>query len=311
MKIYVGITDSNWYNYLSSIQPDELNFWQPGGKQVFKALKPNEIFLFKLHSPLNYIVGGGFFVRHSFLPVSIAWEAFENKNGSVDYYSFRQAIYNRRKTDRNIEPDPQIGCIVLTSPFFFKRSDWIPIPADWNPNTQPGKTYDTENFIGNRLLQQVEEKVKENNPMGSNSDPIFVENENRYGTGQLIIPRLGQGAFRVIVTEAYHRRCAISGEKTLPVLEAAHIMAYSQEGTHITNNGLLLRKDIHALFDKGYITVTDNLHIEVSKRIREDYGNGKDYYAFQGKELIVMPDKPLERPEIKFLKWHNENVFMA
>lgn len=311
MKMYVGVTDSNWYNYLSSIQPDELNFWQPGGKQVFKALKTNELFLFKLHSPLNFIVGGGFFVRHSFLPVSMAWEAFENKNGAVDYYSFRQAIYKYRKTDRNAEPDPQIGCIVLASPFFFNRSDWIPVPEDWKSSIVQGKTYDTTDSIGLNLLQQVEEKLKYYKPVGSDLDSIFVENENRYGTGQFITPRLGQGAFRVIVMEAYHRRCAISGEKTLPVLEAAHIRSYSQEGTHTTNNGLLLRNDIHALFDKGYITVTDDLHIEVSKRIREDYGNGKDYYAFHGKELIVMPDKTLERPSIEFLKWHNENVFVG
>lgn len=54
-----------------------------------------------------------------------------------------------------------------------------------------------------------------------------------------------------------------------------------------TNNGLILRKDLHTLFDRGYITVTKDLHIEVSKRIKEDYGNGKEYYAFQGKKLIV------------------------
>ena len=62
MKLYVGVTDSNWYNYLANKRPDELNFWQPGGKQTFQAVGPNELFLFKLHSPMNYIVGGGFFV---------------------------------------------------------------------------------------------------------------------------------------------------------------------------------------------------------------------------------------------------------
>lgn len=71
MKIYIGVTDDNWYNFLAENQPDEVNFWQPSGKQVFRVLAPNEMFLFKLHSPLDYIVGGGFFVRHSFLPVSL------------------------------------------------------------------------------------------------------------------------------------------------------------------------------------------------------------------------------------------------
>lgn len=55
------------------------------------------------------------------------------------------------------------------------------------------------------------------------------DNEERYHH-ILIRHRLGQGAFRVLVTDAYQRRCAISGEKTLPVLEAAHIRPYSQHG---------------------------------------------------------------------------------
>lgn len=311
MKIYVGVTDIDWYNYLSNIQPDEANFWQPGGKQVFKALEPNELFLFKLHSPLNFIAGGGFFVRHSFLPVSLAWEAFENKNGTVDYYSFRQAIYKYRHTDRNTEPDPQIGCIVLTTPFFFKRSDWIPAPEDWKPSIVQGKTYSTEDLIGRRLLKQVEEKLQSNNITTGSDELKICEANARYGSEQIIKPRLGQGAFRVLVTEAYQRRCAITGEKTLPVLEAAHIKPYSQGGIHETNNGLLLRKDLHTLFDRGYITVTEDLHIEVSKRIKEDYGNGKEYYAFHGKELAILPDKLQERPSAQFLRWHNENVFMA
>lgn len=310
MKMYVGVTDSSWYNYLSGIQPDEVNFWQPGGKQAFKALEPSGLFLFKLHSPQNYIAGGGFFVRHSFLPVSLAWEAFENKNGTTDYFSFRQAIYKYRHTDRITEPDPQIGCIVLTSPFFFRCSDWIPVPEDWKSNIVQGKSYSTEDFVGKRLFQQVEERLQRYICNSTDSFKIS-EPSVRYGTEHIITPRLGQGAFRVLVTEAYHRRCAITGEKTLPVLEAAHIKPYSQEGTHETSNGLLLRKDLHTLFDRGYITVTEDHHIEVSKRIKEDYGNGKEYYALHGKELIILPDNIKERPSAQFLRWHYDNVYMA
>ena len=310
MKIYVGITDNNWYSYLANIQPDEVNFWQPGGKQVFKILEPNGLFLFKLHSPLNDIAGGGYFVRHAFLPVSLAWEAFENKNGTSEYFSFRQAIYKYRQTDHSTEPDPQIGCIILASPFFFKRSDWIPAPKNWKSGIQKGKVYNTEDFIGRRLLQQVEDKLQRNYISGSNG-LMIRESGERYGSEQIIKPRLGQGAFRILVTEAYHRRCAITGEKTLPVLEAAHIKPYAQEGTHEPNNGLLLRKDLHALFDRGYITVTEDCHIEVSKRIKEDYGNGKEYYILHGKELMVLPDNLQERPSTQFLRWHNENVYMA
>ena len=69
------------------------------------------------------------------------------------------------------------------------------------------------------------------------------------------MPRLGQGAFRVLVTDAYRRRCTISNERTLPVLEAAHIRPYADNGPHQLSNGLLLRSDLHRLFDLGYFTV--------------------------------------------------------
>ena len=143
----------------------------------------------------------------------------------------------------------------------------------------------------------------------------FVVSENgiegRYGSEQVIQTRLGQGAFRVIVTEAYHRRCAISGERTLPVLDAAHIKPFSQQGPNLPSNGLLLRQDLHTLLDRGYITITNDFNIEVSKRIKEDYGNGRDYYAYHGHKLIELPKQVQERPSPAFLRWHNENVFLG
>ncbi len=97
----------------------------------------------------------------------------------------------------------------------------------------------------------------------------------------------------------------------MPVLEATHIKPYSQEGPHSTSNGLLLRKDIHTLFDRGYITIDETLHIEISKQIKEDYGNVKEYYAYHGKMLSEIPDNTHEKPSEQYLRWHNENVFLA
>jgi len=62
MKFFIAVTDNDWFALLSRLQPDEVNFWNPGGV-VFKALLPGQPFLFKLHAPLNAIVGGGYFVR--------------------------------------------------------------------------------------------------------------------------------------------------------------------------------------------------------------------------------------------------------
>lgn len=311
MKLFVGVTDNDWYNYLAQQEPDEVNFWQPGGRQTFRALEPYGVFLFKLHAPYNFIAGGGFFVRYTRLPVSLAWEAFGTKNGRSSYQEFRQAIYRYRGTDTRVEPDPLIGCIILTQPFFWPQSDWIPAPADWKPNIVQGKTYDTSELIGRRLWSEVQERLYKHSAEISEPAVISEDEGARYGAEQIVKPRLGQGAFRVLVTEAYQRRCAITGEKTLPVLHAAHIKPYSLNGPHAVSNGILLRQDLHTLFDRGYLTVTEDYHVEVSRRIKEDYGNGRDYYALRGKQLLEIPKSVQDRPAREYLRWHNEEVYLG
>jgi putative restriction endonuclease len=97
----------------------------------------------------------------------------------------------------------------------------------------------------------------------------------------------------------------------LPVLEAAHIRPCADSGPHLVANGLLLRSDLHTLFDRGYITITDELRIEVSKRIREEFANGREYYKHHGQSLAVTPPSPDERPAFDFLRWHNESCFLS
>jgi putative restriction endonuclease len=132
---------------------------------------------------------------------------------------------------------------------------------------------------------------------------------NRFGAEYLARGRLGQGAFRVLVIDAYERRCAVTGEKTLPVLEAAHIKPYSLNGPHRLNNGILLRSDLHKLFDLGYVTVTPQLRLEVSPRLKVDWHNGREYYAHHGLPLRFSPTDPSSRPNPDFLRWHNESRF--
>ncbi|WP_290584719.1 HNH endonuclease [Alicyclobacillus sp.] len=304
MRIYVGVTDNHWYTYLSSMRPDEVNFWQPGGSRAFRAIRPGELFLFKLHAPVDFIAGGGYFVRHALLPTSLAWEAFQQKNGMEDHHTFLGAILRYRKSDRHREPDPVIGCIILASPFFWPREAWIPVPDDWKANIVQGKTYDTDDAQGRRLYGAVLERI-------SQAPVVRDPTEQRYGKEQIVRPRLGQGGFRILVTEAYQRRCAITGEKTLPVLDAAHIRPFAEDGPHLVSNGILLRKDLHVLFDRGYLTINEDYRIEVSHRIKEDYGNGREYYAMHGRPLTILPSETSDRPSLDYLRWHNEHVFLA
>jgi putative restriction endonuclease len=94
----------------------------------------------------------------------------------------------------------------------------------------------------------------------------------------------------------------------VPVLDAAHIKPYAREGTHDPHNGILLRSDLHTLFDLGYVTITPEYHFEVSKHVREDYENGHEYYALHGQSIHV-PVKQVYQPAGENLAWHNEKVF--
>ncbi len=308
MKFFVAVTNNDWFHFLSKIQPDEINFWRPG-RQPFSALEVGQPFLFKLHYPSNFIVGGGFFIRYELLPLSLAWEAFGKKNGVPDIFTFRSVI---QKLAQTTDINPFIGCIILNEPFFFSREQWIEAPPDFSRNIMSGKTYNTTSIIGQRWWNMVQQNLVHHFAEDRVADqrPDYGI-EKRYGSEYLMKARLGQGAFRILVTSAYHRRCAISGEKALPVLEASHIKPFSCSGPNRIDNGLLLRSDIHKLFDAGYLTISTDYRVEVSRRIKEDFENGGNYYTYHGKNLFVLPDADQERPNHQFLEWHNSEVYLG
>jgi putative restriction endonuclease len=305
VKLWIGVTDGDWFRHLERLEPDEVNFWQPGGGRTFRALQPGEPFLFKLHSPDNFIVGGGFFIRSTALPASLAWDAFEQKNGVVSLSELRSRIRRYRPGDTTV--DPIIGCNILIEPFFLPRGSWIPIPSSFALNIVSGKSYDSTTQEGAALWDAVRTSM----PRQIRAAEPTVQEGPRFGDEYLTRGRLGQGAFRVLVTDAYQRRCAVTGEKTLPVLEAAHIKPYSDRGPHRISNGILLRSDLHKLFDLGYVTITPELRLEVSPRLKEEWQNGREYYAHHGKELAFRPIEGPNQPSQEYLAWHNEHRFRA
>ncbi len=187
MKFWVGVTDKDWFDLLRTRSPDEVNFWQPTPRPLATFLEPGVPFLFKLHAPHNYVVGGGFFVRFSALPARLAWEAFGEKNGVVDYASLRKRIEQYREGP--VRGDPEIGCNILNGPFFFEESQWIPVPESWAPNIVRGRTFDTSETDGLHLWNAVTERLR-----ATAAAPDVAEQSARYGAEYLTRARLGQGA---------------------------------------------------------------------------------------------------------------------
>lgn len=181
---------------------------------------------------------------------------------------------------------------------------WIPVPDSFSRNIVVGKGYSTDEAEGLRLWEAVGERLA---ATPAAPQPVIGD---RYGKPVLMRQRLGQGAFRLSVTDGYGRRCAVSGEKTLPILDAAHIRAYGDGGDHEISNGMLLRTDIHRLFDLGYVTVTDRNRFAVSERLKADFDNGVHYYAMQGTE-IAAPRPGFAPPAPDALRWHRENRYLG
>ncbi|MFH1690468.1 MAG: HNH endonuclease [Candidatus Eisenbacteria bacterium] len=306
---WIAPTDHGWYEFLSS-RPfrEEVNFWTPSAYWAFKSDEFTP-FLFKLKAPHNAIAGFGYFARYSRLPDWLAWECFGEGNGCTDFLSFRERLAGLRKNLKDPTQTAPIGCIILAGVSFFPPEDWIPQPADWPKSNLRPMRYDLAIGEGARVWSECMARAQAS--FGTRgSDTGILETERRYGEPTLVRPRLGQGVFRVAVTDAYGRACAATREHSLPALEAAHIRPYSLDGPHDVSNGLLLRADIHRLLEQGYVTVTTDHVLEVSGRLREDYQNGRSYYPLHGREIAV-PSSPAERPSAEMLQWHNENVFLG
>jgi putative restriction endonuclease len=310
MKFWVGVTDNKWYQFLSQLRPDEVNFWQPSGTPPFTGELRGLPFLFKLKRPYNHIAGGGFFVQYSSFPLSMVWDIFGQKNGCASLEEFRALIQPLTSNRHN---DGPVGCNTLTNPFFFDKDAWIADPPDWSSNIVRGKMYDSTIGAGQEIWHNVQERIV-SQPLemaATNMLPLVAEPGEKYGSPVEVRPRLGQASFRVLVTEAYKRRCAITGESTLMALEAAHIVPYSGEGGHDVRNGLLLRADFHRLFDAGLVSVTPDLRVRVSQRIKEEWFNGKVYYRLDNEPLSIVPIHPSMRPDPDRLDWHYRNRFQA
>jgi len=310
------VTDHDWFEYLQAHGPfDEVNFWRPSDQRR-PSIAPGTPVLFKLRKPYGgWIVGYGLFARHDLVPAWLAWAAFGDKNGAPDFAGMRARIERLRRGSGRGRPtapatvsaragDYTIGCLMLSQPVFLDRGAWVQPPSDWPDNAVQGKGYDLSRGEGARVWQEVLAATAALRTGASLSGaPSAAADVPRYGDPTPVRPRLGQGTFRLAVTAAYDRACAVTQEHSLPALEAAHIRPFAEEGTHEVSNGLLLRSDIHRLFDMGYVGVTPEYRFVVSKSLKEDFENGRSYYPLNGKEIWV-PGVLAERPDSRQLDWH-------
>ena len=115
--------------------------------------------------------------------------------------------------------------------------------------------------------------------------------------------RRGQGRFRAALVAAYGGRCAVTGSTTEEVLEAAHISPYRGDQTNVEINGLLLRSDIHTLFDLHRLTIVPRAG-ELIVRVCPDVDE-EEYRALDGVPIVAAPRARGLRPSVNLLLDHN------
>lgn len=271
-----------------------MNFWRPGVKHTNA---PEGSYWLFLRKP-DTIVGCARVEISTSLPLWLAWETFTNSNGADTREQFYDMVARRRAAETT--PLTEIGCIGLVDPTFFDTPiDFRPFKGQWQYRN-PVKSFSFASAPG--LWDQVRLRLLVP-PVASQARTVSA------GTKvQLVAVRLGQGGFRNKVIDVYERRCAVTGERSLPALEAAHIKPYKYVQKHEVRNGLLLRADIHKLFDVGYVSISPDHRFKVSPALRTDYENGRAYYELENVR-IRDPIEARDGPAPEFLEWHYSSMF--
>ncbi|WP_106584684.1 HNH endonuclease [Murinocardiopsis flavida] len=310
MKAYVGVTDSSWYEFLAARpELDEINFWRPSAKTAFRVLRPGEPFYFKSHHPHNQLIGGAVYAGFARLRVSEAWEIYAEGNGQPSLDAMRERIGGYRG-DPIAEDDPVIGCVLLHSPRFLPQGTHFGPPPEFAPSIVQGKGYDLEPGPHTEFFLRFADVL-----FGAGGN-VNVEADTRtwhrpgrmFGEPAPRPRRLGQSAFKGVVLDAYDGRCAVTGSRVRPTLQAAHIRPVTSEGEHRLDNGILFRSDVHTLFDRGYLGIDADYRVVVSGRLSTEFGESAEFEELNGKP-IGLPERRVDRPGHDFLDWHRAHVF--
>ena len=165
-----------------------------------------------------------------------------------------------------------------------------------NYNVQDLKKVTAEALVtGSDLILSKQDKENSDN---TSQSPNNTETEDFGGTVySQILARRGQKKFRNGLIKRYGSICLITGCKIIDLIEAAHIIPFKLEKFHNLDNGLLLRSDIHTLFDLNLIGIDKDFVVHLHPRIISEYSK------IENKQLVFDSEKAPNLEKIKF-KWN-------
>tara|TARA_R110002072_G_scaffold91255_5_gene203537 strand:- start:1233 stop:2114 length:882 start_codon:yes stop_codon:yes gene_type:complete len=161
------------------------------------------------------------------------------------------------------------------------------------------------------VLPRVDPANSDGDVMEDNT-PFIFETE-RLRVERLVSRPARDRAFRNVVLRAYGERCAVTGLKFIngggrAEVNAAHIRPVEHNGPDIVQNGMALSGTAHWMFDRGLISVSDDLEILISRQVN-DIQSAKSFINDSGR--VIPPTRETDRPHPRFLEWHRENCFKS
>lgn len=183
-----------------------------------------------------------------------------------------------------------------------------------NGSTMPKRNYSPGGTVKNDVLQEVVDGIIANRLAGITDADVEaaernldewpdlddVEDDRRRALREVAI-REGQDTFRTAVLDAYSHTCAITGADNAPgALEASHIAPYRGSQWNLVPNGLCLRRDIHALFDRGLLGFHEDSHeLLIGPALR-----ASNYYRQYEGRVLSRPRRAIHAPWSEALARH-------
>ncbi len=162
-------------------------------------------------------------------------------------------------------------------------------------------------FESEKLIAEFQNKtIEQSNDINIEDLPIGKDREI------IIKTRVNQNFFRSTILSSYNIKCCITGLSVPDFLVASHIVPWARNKNNRTNphNGLCLNSIHDKAFDKGFITVTPDFKIVVSKFF-DDYSNDLavlEFFQKYNNQSIILPDRFL--PSKEFLDFHYNEIFI-
>lgn len=137
------------------------------------------------------------------------------------------------------------------------------------------------------------------------SEPGTFQKEDEKQLRAISIRR-GQREFRDRLLSAWKRRCVVTECRVEALLEAAHITPHSVEPNYRTSNGLLLRADIHTLYDLGLLSIDEFMRVHLAPSLQYS-----EYKHLDGKRIERRPDQAIDSPAIEALRRRHEHFLKS